>query len=59
LGDREGSITVTHHPTGRTEVLFPDGHRKPNLAALGGKPVHRLCIILPELRQALAWAGCW
>lgn len=52
-----GSITVTRWPTGRLEVLFPDGHREPDLAAQDGKHVHRLMEMLPELREALVWAG--
>lgn len=52
-----GSLTVTRWPTGRLEVLFPDGYREPDLAKRGGKHVHRLMGMLPELRDALVWAG--
>lgn len=52
-----GTITVTSWPTGRLEVLFPDGHREPDLGARGGQHVHRLMDMLPELRDALIWAG--
>lgn len=52
-----GSLTVTRWPTGRLEVLFPDGHRELDLAKTGGPHVHRLIEMLPELRDALVWAG--
>lgn len=52
-----GSITVTCWPTGRLEILFPDGHREPDLAKTGGPHVHKLMQMLPELRDALVWAG--
>jgi hypothetical protein len=52
-----GTITVTRWPTGRLEVLFPDGYREHDLAGRGGKHVHRLMDMLPELRDALVWAG--
>lgn len=55
--DSPGTLTVTRWPTGRTEVLFPDGHREPDLGRLDGRHVHHLRTILPELREALAWAG--
>jgi len=52
-----GTVTVTRWPTGRLEVLFPDGHREPDLAKQGGRHVHRLMDMLPELKDALIWAG--
>lgn len=52
-----GSITVTRWPTGRLEVLFPDGYRELDLAKRGGQHVHRLMDMLPELKHALIWAG--
>jgi len=52
-----GTITVTRWPTGRLEVLFPDGYREADLAKRDGKHVHRLMDMLPELRDALIWAG--
>lgn len=55
--DPPGTLTVTRWPTGRTEVLFPDGHREADLGQLDGRHVHRLRTILPELGKALAWAG--
>lgn len=55
----QGELAVTLWPTGRTEVLFPDGHREPDFGKLDGRSVQRLCAILPELGVALAWAGWW
>ena len=52
-----GELAVTRWPTGRTEVLFPDGHREPDFGKLAGQHVQRLCDVLPELRVALAWGG--
>lgn len=52
-----GSVTVTRWPTGRLEVLFPDGHHETDLAKTGGRHVHKLMEMLPELKDALIWAG--
>lgn len=52
-----GSVSVTLWPTGRLEVLFPDGYREPDLAKRDGKHVHYLVGIMPELKEALRWAG--
>lgn len=52
-----GTVTVTRWPTGRLEVLFPDGHREHDLAGRGAQHVHRLVAMLPELKDALLWAG--
>lgn len=52
-----GSLTVTRWPTGRLEVLFPDGYREHDLAKTGGGHVYRLMEMLPELKKALIWAG--
>jgi hypothetical protein len=52
-----GTITVTRWPTGRLEVLFPDGHVELNLAKTGGEHVYYLTQTLPELHDALVWAG--
>lgn len=52
-----GTLTVTRWPTGRLEVLFPDGHREADLGKHSGRYVHRLCVMLPELAEALEWAG--
>jgi hypothetical protein len=52
-----GTITVTQWPTGPLEVLFPDGYREPDLAKTDPRHVYRLMDMLPELRDALVWAG--
>jgi hypothetical protein len=52
-----GSLTVTRWPTGRLEVCFPDGHREHDLASCEPRHVYRLMDILPELKDALVWAG--
>lgn len=52
-----GGLTVTRWPTGRLEVLFPDGHLEPDLSKQDGKYVHRLMDALPDLKDALIWAG--
>lgn len=57
--DPPGHLTVTRWPTGRTEAIFPDGHREPNLEKIDGQRVQRLCAILPELREALSFLGWW
>ena len=52
-----GSLTVIRWPTGRLEVLFPDGHRELDLVKADPRHVHQLMDILPELKAALIWAG--
>ena len=52
-----GRITVRRFPTGRLEVTFPDGFIEPDLAKTEGRHVTRLVEMLPELKDALHWAG--
>lgn len=52
-----GTVTVTRWPTGRLEVIFPDGYREHDLGKSSGQHVQRLIPMLPELGEALAWAG--
>ena len=52
-----GTVTVTRWPTGRLEVLFPDGYRDPDLGKSDPRRVYRLMDMLPELTDALIWAG--
>jgi hypothetical protein len=52
-----GSITVTRWPTGRLEVLFADGYREHDLAKGDPRKVYNAMENLPELRDALIWAG--
>lgn len=52
-----GTITVTRWPTGRLEVLYPDGYREHDLAKTDPRHVYQLMDTLPELKDALIWAG--
>jgi hypothetical protein len=52
-----GRVTVTRWPTGRLEVLFPDGHREHDLAKVAPQKVYNAMENLPELKDALIWAG--
>lgn len=52
-----GTVTVTRWPTGRLELLFPDGYREHDLSKRQGREVHNLMELLPELKDALIWAG--
>jgi hypothetical protein len=52
-----GAVTATRWPTGRLEVLFPDGYREPDLSRRDGREVARLVQMLPELQKVLVWAG--
>lgn len=52
-----GTLTVTRWPTGRLEIRFPDGHHEHDLAKTDPLHVYRLMDMLPELKEALVWAG--
>ncbi|WP_010336108.1 hypothetical protein, partial [Sphingobium yanoikuyae] len=52
-----GRITLKRYPTGRLEVLYPDGYIERDLNKVSGRDIWRLVEILPELKDALAWAG--
>lgn len=52
-----GSVTVTRWPTGRLEVLYPDGYREHDLSKCDPRHVWKLMDMLPELKDALIWAG--
>ena len=52
-----GDLKVTEWPGGRLEVVFPDGYHDPDLRKRDGKEVWRLMEMLPELKDALVWAG--
>jgi hypothetical protein len=52
-----GRVTVTLWPTGRLEVVLPDGHREHDLAKVEPCKVWNAMENLPELREALIWAG--
>ena len=52
-----GRLAVKRWPTGRLEVTFPDGYIEPDLNKQDALHVHHLMAELPELREALIWAG--
>lgn len=52
-----GTVKVTRWPTGRLEVVFPDGYHDTDLAKREPREVHALMDMLPELKDALIWAG--
>jgi hypothetical protein len=41
----------------RLEVVFPDGHHEHDLAKRRPEEVYRAMELLPELKDALIWAG--
>jgi hypothetical protein len=52
-----GRISVRRFPTGRLEVTYPDGYVEPDLSKVSGQRVWELMEMLPELKDALIWAG--
>jgi len=52
-----GQLKLKRFPTGRLEVTFPDGFVDPDLSKRESHDVWRLMEMLPELREALVWAG--
>lgn len=52
-----GQLSVKRYPTGRLEVTFPDGYCEPDLSKCDGRHVYNLMGMLPELKEALIWAG--
>lgn len=52
-----GRVFVRRFPTGRLEVTFPDGFVEPDLSKTDGPHVWRLMEMLPEMKEALIWAG--
>jgi hypothetical protein len=52
-----GQISVKRFPTGRLEITYPDGYVEPDLNKLSGQRVWELIEMLPELKDALIWAG--
>jgi hypothetical protein len=52
-----GTLTVTRWPTGRLEVVFPDGYREHDLVKVDPRKVYKAMENLPELKEALIWAG--
>lgn len=52
-----GRISVKHFPTGRLEVTYPDGYVEQDLSTVSGERVWKLMEMLPEMKDALIWAG--
>lgn len=52
-----GTLKVTRWPTGRLEVVFPDGYHERDLSKRKPEEVYRAMELLPELKDALIWAG--
>lgn len=52
-----GRVKLKRFPTGRLEVTFPDGFVEPDLSKREGRDIWRLIEMLPELKEALVWAG--
>ncbi|MBA4747747.1 MAG: hypothetical protein H2056_03425 [Sphingopyxis sp.] len=50
-------LTARWWPTGRLEVIFPDGHHEHNLIALNHSELENARAEFPMLDQALRWAG--
>ncbi len=52
-----GQLSVKRYSTGRLDVTFPDGYCEPDLSKCDGPHIQHLIEMLPELKDALAWAG--
>lgn len=52
-----GKLLVKRYPTGRLEVTFPDGYCERDLNQCDNSHIQRLIEMLPELQDALIWAG--
>ncbi len=52
-----GQITVRVTPTGKLQVTYPDGYVEPDLNKVKATRVWEIAEMLPELRDALKWAG--
>lgn len=50
-------LTAYRWPTGRLEVLFPDGHNEPDLSKLSTREIINAMTEYPALREAMKWAG--
>jgi hypothetical protein len=57
LARQFGAVSVKQFPTGRLEVTYPDGFVEPDLNKVSGQDVWRLMDMLPDLKDALVWAG--
>lgn len=52
-----GSIAAKLWPTGRLEITFPDGFHEPDLNKRDPREIWLLKHELPDLADALKWAG--
>lgn len=52
-----GEITIKRFPMGRLEVTYPGGFVEHDLNKVSGQDVWRLMELLPDLKDALVWAG--
>lgn len=52
-----GSISLKLFPTGRLEVTYPDGYVEHDLNKASGQHIWNLMELLPDLKNALVWAG--
>ncbi len=52
-----GDITAKWWPTGKLEVMFPDGYVEPDMTKLGWRACMNALEMYPGLRDVLRWAG--
>lgn len=52
-----GDLSATIWPTGRVEIVFPNGQHEPDLVKRTPQEVHNAMERFPQLRDALVWAG--
>jgi len=52
-----GELTATRWPTGRLEIAFPNGAHEPDLSLLHPTVMQHALDNVPELTEALVWAG--
>ena len=52
-----GELTATRWPTGRLEIKFPNGAHEPDLSLLHPTVMQHALDNVPELTEALVWAG--
>lgn len=50
-------LTARYWPSGRLEVLFPDGHHEHDLSKLPTREIDNAVSEYPALRLAIKWAG--
>ena len=50
-------LTARHWPSGRLEIVFPDGHNEADLSKLQTWEILNAMEEYPELREAMKWGG--